>query len=65
MEKIKVISSDKDGAELRREKKENRYHIRCNGSNDNDHINEAISSVNRSQWGSLGSAWDRIFGGKH
>ncbi len=58
----RVISSDIDGAALRREKRLNSRHLRCDGNADDAEINEAIQSKGTS-W-SLGDAWDRIFGGK-
>lgn len=58
----RVISSDIDGAALRREKRLNPRHLRCDGKADDAEINEAIQSKGRS-W-TLGAAWERIFGGQ-
>lgn len=59
---IKVISSDIDGAALRREKARAKRHVRCTGSSDDLVINDAIQ--HRGNWYTLPSkAWDRIFGG--
>lgn len=60
MDDVRVISSDIDGAALRREKRLNRRHLRCDGKADDAEINEAIQGKGRS-W-SLGAAWERIFG---
>jgi len=58
-----VISADLDGAELRREKRKNPYHVRCDGKADDQDINDAIQSVNKSaRWTILADVWERIFG---
>ena len=44
---IRVISGQKDGADLRREQRKERYYSRCDGTADNDEINEAIQSANK------------------
>ena len=62
MDEVRVISSDKDGADLRREKRKNRYHVQCDGTADDYEINEAIQSVGGKQFRGLGAAWERIFG---
>ena len=62
---IKVISSDIDGAELRREKVHNKYHDRCYGKADQENINDALITSGKSRlWSISQDAWDRIFGGK-
>lgn len=63
MDEIKVISGDKDGADLRREQM-SRYYVRCDGKADDGEINDAIASVGRSQWAMPADAWERIFGGE-
>jgi len=44
---IRVISGQKDGADLRREQRKERYYSRCDGTADNDEINEAIQNANK------------------
>ena len=62
MKKVVVIPSEKDGAELRRAKAENKYYVRCDGRADDNQINEALKhSTSSRQWTGLGNAWDRIF----
>ena len=56
-----MISSDIDGAALRREKRQPR-HIRCDGKADDAEINEAIQSKGTS-WTLPAEAWERVFGG--
>ncbi len=60
--KITVIPENKDGAELRKIKAENKYCVRCDGKADDDQINEALkTSTGSKQWSGLGDAWNRIF----
>ena len=64
MDEVRVISSDKDGADLRREKRKNRYHVRCDGTADDAEINDAIRSVGGQQFlGLRAEDYERIFGG--
>lgn len=65
MNEIKVISSDMDGAELRREMNKNGYHARCDGRGDDAQINEALKHVGVSQFTISGDRWEQIFGGRH
>lgn len=63
MKEIRVISADKDGADLHREKM-HRLYTRANGKADDGVIQEAINSVNKSAiWSLPEGAWERIFGG--
>jgi hypothetical protein len=64
MEEIKIISSNKDGAELRREKISTKYTVRCDGKADDEEIQDALSEAGTKKWFGLGTAWDRVFGGK-
>ena len=60
---IRVISGDKDGADLRREQRKDRYYSRCDGTADNDEINEAIQSANKGMtWAVPAEDYERIFG---
>ena len=62
---IRVISSQKDGADLRRERARNRYYSRCDGTADNDEINEAIQNANKGMtWAVRAEDYERIFGKK-
>ena len=62
---IAVISSDTDGADLRRKKRSNPYHARCDGKHDEQEINEAIDrSLKGGYWTISNEAYERIFGGK-
>lgn len=62
---VNVISSNLDGAELRREERKNSYFTRCKGSSDDVNINEAISSCNKGKhYTTNPEAWERIFGDK-
>lgn len=62
---IKVISSDLDGAQLRREKMASPRYICCKGKRDNEEINEALTSSSKGkQFNIPSSIWERIFGGK-
>lgn len=62
-EKINVISSDLDGAQLRREIHKNSYHTRCYGREDNGQFQEAINHVGKSQFSIPADRWEAIFGG--
>ena len=62
MEEIKVISSEVDGAALRREKRQTSRHLRCDGKADDAEINEALQSKGPS-WALPAEAWERVFGG--
>ncbi len=62
MDEIRVISSEIDGASLRREQFYNRYTVRCDGKSDDQEINDAIQSAGKSFYLGIGDAWDRIFG---
>ena len=64
MEDVRVISGDKDGTDLRREKTKGRYYLRCDGAADDAEINEAISTVGGQQWFIRAEDYERIFGGK-
>lgn len=65
MDNINVISSNLDGAELRREKNKNSMHIRCDGTHDEADIKEASDRASRGKVYVLPSgAYERIFGGK-
>ena len=64
MDDIKVISGDKDGADLRREKARSRHYVRCDGKADDQEINEALASAGKSSWCIAAEDWERIFGGK-
>jgi hypothetical protein len=60
---IKVISSDKDGADLRREESGNKYYSRCDGKADDQQINEAIQSAGKDlSFFIPANDWERIFG---
>lgn len=63
MDTIRVISGDKDGADLRRDQFQHPWHIRCDGKKDNERIQEAIDTGGHLFLG-LGDAWERIFGAK-
>lgn len=64
MDDLRVISSELDGADLRREKGKNSRHLRCDGKNDDAEINDAIQGSKGKGWSLPSQAWDRIFGGK-
>ena len=62
---IRVISGQEDGAKLRREQRKERYYSRCDGTADDNEINEAIQNVNKGMrvampWGP--GQFERIFG---
>lgn len=61
MSEIGIISSDLDGAELRREKRKNPRHVCCNGRDDAGAIQEALNHTDRTFFAGLGEAWERIF----
>jgi hypothetical protein len=65
MEDIRVIPSDLDGGDLRRQKARSKYFIRCDGSNDADDQNDAIQSAGKKSWAGLGEGWTRIYGDNH
>jgi hypothetical protein len=61
---IRVISGDKDGADLRREKRKASYYERCSGKADNEQIQGALDRAPQgSKFYISGSDYDRIFGG--
>ena len=62
MEEVRVISSDKDGADLRREKRKSRYHVRCDGTADDCEINDAIQSLGGQSMFTSAEDYERIFG---
>ena len=60
---IRVISGQKDGADLRREQRKERYYSRCDGTADDANINEAIQSANKGMmWAVPAERWEEIFG---
>jgi len=60
---IRVISGQKDGAAPRREQRKERYYSRCDGTADNDEINEAIQNANKGMaWAVPAEDYERIFG---
>jgi len=59
---ITVILPDIDGAELKREKKGR--HILSDDRYLSNHIQEALDSLGKKQYGIPGKAWERIFGGR-
>ncbi len=62
---IKVISSDIDGARLRKEKRDAQYHIRCDGKHDEAEVNDALKSSQRGMAICIADRdWERIFGRK-
>ena len=61
MKNISIISSDLDGAELRR--KQHGYFARCNGTADDRVINQAISDLELKLFSIKAEDWERIFGG--
>ncbi|KKL18450.1 hypothetical protein LCGC14_2475420 [marine sediment metagenome] len=63
MDEVRVISSDKDGADLRREKRKSRYHVRCDGTADDREINDAIASLGSPSMFTSAEDYERIFGG--
>ncbi len=63
-DEIRVISADKDGADLRHERTKSPQYVRCDGTGDDAEINEAISSVGGKTWTLPRGAWERIFGRK-
>ncbi len=61
-----IISGDLDGADLRREVHFNIRYLRCNGSHDDNQINEALQSIGKSDIFSIpASSWERIFARGH
>ena len=63
-EEIRIISADKDGADLRREKKKSSKYLRCDGTADDIEINEAIQNLGGKTWSLPRGAWERVFGRK-
>lgn len=63
MDEVRVISADKDGADLRREKVKNRYHVRCDGTADDCEINDVIQSLGGQSMFTSAEDYERIFGG--
>ena len=62
---IRVISGDMDGADLRRERRKAKYYSRCDGTADNDEINEALQNANKGMmWAVPAKRWEEIFGRK-
>ena len=62
---IRVISGDKDGADLRREQRKERYYSRCDGTADDCEINEALQNANKGMtWAVRAEDYERIFGKK-
>ena len=64
---IRVISGQKDGADLRREQRKERYYSRCDGTADNDEINEAIQNANKGMMWAVpwrDGQFEQIFGTK-
>jgi len=60
---IRVISGQEDGAKLRREQRKERYYLRCDGTADNDEINEALQNANKGMmWAVPAKDHERIFG---
>lgn len=67
LDPVRVISADKDGAELRREKTKNRLYTRATGKHDEVAIHEAQSratKLNAGMWTIPEDAYERIFGKK-
>jgi len=60
---INVISSDIDGAELRREERKNPWHSRCYGNHDEAKIMDAGKKAAKggSVWTLPDGTWERIF----
>lgn len=58
-----MISGHMDGAELRREQRDNPRHLRCDGKADQDDFHEAIEAGPAGPFMAVRSEdWDRIFG---
>lgn len=64
MDEVRVISSDLDGGQLRREKVKNRYYMRTDGTADDCEINEAIQSLRGQSMFIRAEDYERIFGGQ-
>ncbi len=63
MNEIKVLSGDLDGRQLRQEQRLNPRHSRCNGTRDDEQINEAIAGVDQPRGYTIPChLWERIFG---
>jgi len=63
-EEIRVISSDLDGAELRRDIHKNSFYARCDGKMDNEQLQDAVNCAGKLSFSITSEGWDRIFGGK-
>jgi len=64
MKEIRVIL-DKDGADLRREKAKSRLYLLCDGTADDEEINQAIEDSGKgNMWVISAEHYERIFGGK-
>ena len=62
-EEVRVISADKDGADLRRERRKSSQYVRCDGTADEVQVNEALRGVTKGKvWAMPSEAWSRIFG---
>jgi len=61
---INVISSDLDGAQLRREIHKNSYFARCDGKEDNEQIQDSITYVGKELFSLPDGVWERVFGHK-
>ena len=59
---VAVISSDLDGAQLRREQSKGKYFIRCDGKEDNEQIQDAIDHLGKCQFSVPAEGWEAIFG---
>lgn len=62
VDEIQVISSEIDGAELRRKMMKSPYYTRCDGKEDNEQIQDALDRVGRTQIFIRSEDWERIFG---
>ncbi len=63
-DEIRVISADKDGADLRREKSKSSQYLRCDGTADEVQINDALRGTGRRTWSLPIGAWESVFGSK-
>uniref|UniRef100_A0A6M3LFY7 Uncharacterized protein n=1 Tax=viral metagenome TaxID=1070528 RepID=A0A6M3LFY7_9ZZZZ len=62
MKDIRVISGEKDGADLRREKAKQKYCATCTGTADNQQIEDALDFTGKGEtWVLPEGAWNRIF----
>lgn len=62
MSEVKIISSEKDGAELKRLQKGN--YVRCDGKHDFAEISDAMTCSSMKGWSLPDGAWEKIFGSK-